>query len=219
MLAAIKAIIQKHSPHPDRVTILGACKAQPLEKIRHAVGEGLTILGNNYVQEGAAVREALPEFKGEWHFIGHIQSRKVRDLIVYDCVQSLDRLKLATALHDRALAQNKIVNVLIEINLGNEVTKSGIAPQELPEFLRQLRTLKQLKIRGLMGMPPPSETAELRRPHFKQLRALFDSEGRGAWTTLSMGTSEDYPVALEEGATLIRLGSVLFGARPPKENK
>lgn len=219
MLAAIQATIQKHSPHPERVTILGACKSQPLERIRAAVANGLKVLGNNYVQEGEAVRGALPEFTGEWHFIGHIQSRKVRDLLDYDLIQSLDRISVASALNDRAAAANKKVNVLIEVNLGAEATKSGIAPTELAEFLRQLEPLQHLVVRGLMGMPPPLEDAEARRPHFKLLKSLFDREGRGKWTTLSMGTSEDYAVALQEGATLIRLGSILFGARTPKAPK
>ncbi len=208
--------IRHRSPHPERVTILGACKAQPVDKVRARIADGLNVLGNNYVQEGHALREQLSDFKGEWHFIGHIQSRKARELVDYDCVQSLDRISVAQELNRRLEEKNRRIKVLVEVNVGGEDSKSGIPPENLEEFLFQLRLLHHLDVDGLMGMPPPLQPVENRRPHFKKLRALFDEFGKGAWRRLSMGTSEDYAVALEEGSTLIRLGTVLFGERPAR---
>ncbi len=209
--------IRQHSPHPDRVQVLGACKAQPLERVEARIADGLNVLGVNYVQEGQALMKQLPQFKGEWHFIGAIQSRKAKELIGYKCVQSLDRLSVAEELNRRLRDENTAMSVLIEVNIGGENTKAGIAPEDLPDFLSRLSQLSYLKIEGLMGMPPPLQPVEERRPHFKKLRELFQQfGGNGRWRRLSMGTSEDYKIALEEGSTLIRLGTVLFGERPPK---
>ncbi len=215
-LEQVRTEIRRHSPHPEKVEILGACKAQSPDRVQASVDAGLTILGNNYAQEGVAIREKLPHFTGEWHFIGHVQSRKAKELINYDCLQSVSRLTVAQELNRRLEGSKKPLHVLVEINLGNEESKSGISAAELPAFLDAMSELKNLTIDGLMGMPPPLRPIEARRPYFKALKDLFDSHGAGKWRRLSMGTSGDYPVALEEGATLIRLGTLLFGERPAK---
>ncbi len=215
-LSQLDTEIQEHSPYPDKVAVLGACKAQTAERVRELTSVGLKFLGNNYVQEGAALRLALPDFGGEWHFIGHIQSRKARELLAYDCIQSLDRLSVAEELNKRLAGSNKKLAVLVEINLGSEESKSGIDRATLPEMLKSLGQLENLVVNGLMGMPPPLQPVENRRPYFAQLRDLFTSHGKGQWRWLSMGTSDDYLIALQEGATLIRLGTALFGVRKPK---
>jgi len=212
----LQAEIRQLSPHPGLVEVLGACKGQPRERVVAAVAAGLKILGCNYAQEGEALREGLSEFAGEWHFIGHIQSRKAKELVVYDCVESLDRLSVAEELNRRLEGRTKKLSVLIEVNLAGEETKSGIRAEELPAFLAAMEKLPNLTVNGLMGMPPALHPVEGRRPYFKQLRQLFEKHGKGKWQRLSMGTSEDYSVALQEGATLIRLGTILFGERPPK---
>jgi pyridoxal phosphate enzyme (YggS family) len=192
------------------VTIVGVTKIQPVELVREAVACGVRVLANNYVQEGAKLREALGDAAVEWHFIGHIQSRKAKDLTGYHCVQSLDRLSVAEELNKRL---DRKLDVLVEVNIGNESEKSGIAPEALEEFMKGMEPFTNLKVKGIMGMPPPLQPVELRRPYFKELRALRDRFGLA---TLSMGTSNDYLVAVEEGATMIRLGTVLFGERPQK---
>lgn len=212
-LAQLQAEIKEHSPHPEKVAILGACKAQPVDRVKELAAAGLKFLGNNYVQEGAALREAMVGAQLQWHFIGHIQSRKARELLDYDCIQSLDRLSIAEDLNKRLAGRSKKLSVLVEINLGSEESKSGIVPGTLPQFLGAMKAFENLKVDGLMGMPPPLQPVENRRRYFAQLRELFRPH-LAEWKWLSMGTSEDYVVALQEGATLIRLGTSLFGKRP-----
>lgn len=201
--------------HP--VALVGVTKFQPVAKLREAVEGGLRILGNNYAQEGQALMLELPEV--EWHFIGHIQSRKVKYLTDYRCVQSLDRLSVAVSLSEGLVSLGRALDVLVEVNVGNEPQKSGIEVPALPSFLDEVGKLPGLRLRGLMGMPPPLEPAEARRPFFRKLRELFDSQrGRAGFDCLSMGTSADYVIAAQEGSTMVRLGTVLFGERPKKQS-
>jgi len=196
------------------VHVLGVTKGQPLDRISEGVAAGLTLLGDNYVQEGRELREKLASYKGEWHFIGHIQSRKARDLVTYDCVESLDRLSVAEELNKRA---GEPVAVFAEVNVGGEASKSGVAPEELEKFLDALKGLSSLRLQGLMALPPPLEPIEKRRPHFQKMRQLFDRfSGSHGLQWLSLGTSDDYPLAVAEGANLLRLGTALFGPRAPK---
>jgi pyridoxal phosphate enzyme (YggS family) len=196
------------------VQVAGVTKFQPVEKVREAVAAGLKILANNYAQDGEKLMAELGGAAVEWHFIGHIQSRKVKYLTDYALVESLDRLSVAEALSQRATRE---LSVLVEVNVGGEAQKSGIAPAELEAFLDALGKLPNLKARGLMGMPPPLEPVEARRPFFKELRQLYDRYSKQyGLSTLSMGTSADYKIAVQEGATLVRLGTSLFGERPGK---
>ncbi len=196
------------------VRVLGVTKGQPLERLLEGVACGLTLLGDNYVQEGQRLREQLPSYKGEWHFIGHIQSRKARDLVAYDCVESLDRISVAEELNKRA---SRVIPVFAEVNVGEEVSKSGVRPEELEKFLDALKGFPSLRLEGLMALPPPLEPIEARRPHFQKLRQLFDRfSGSHGLKWLSLGTSDDYPLAVAEGANLLRLGTALFGPRAPR---
>jgi pyridoxal phosphate enzyme (YggS family) len=193
------------------VEIVGNTKKQAAETIQKVVDQGLRILANNYIQEGKLLMPHFPE--AEWHFVGHVQSRKVKDLVDYDVVESLDRLEVAQKLDEKLSLLEKVTKVLIEINIGAEPQKSGIAPSELPTFLEQLKKMPHLRVAGLMGMPPPFESVEQRRPFFRQLKQLYDRYAPTGFEYLSMGTSQDYLVAVEEGANRVRLGTILFGSR------
>lgn len=193
-----------------QVTILGVTKSQTLEAVQEASAAGLMDFGNNYAQEGETVRTRIA---ARWHFIGHIQSRKVKFLVHYDCVQSLDRLSLAEDLNARLMTAGRTIDALVEINIGEETSKSGIVPSDLDAFVKQMGAYSHIRCRGLMVMPPPLQPVEKRRPFFARARALFDKYNAAGWDTLSMGTSEDYLLAVEEGSTLVRLGTVLFGPR------
>lgn len=199
------------------ITIVAAAKNQPAERIQEAIQAGVKSFGNNYAQEGESLIKTLGNAL-QWHFIGHIQSRKVKYLVDYYCVQSLDRIDIAKMLNERLLALNRKMRVLVEINVGREPQKSGILPEALPSFLNGLKDLKALLPSGLMTMPPPLEPVESRRPHFAEVKRLYDDfAGQFPFDTLSMGTSEDYREAVSEGASMVRLGTILLGRRPAKE--
>ncbi len=193
------------------VLVVGITKGQPVERVREGLTAGLSALGNNYAQEGQLLVDMFPSC--EWHFVGHIQSRKTKYLTRYSWIHSLDRIEIISNLNARLEAENKTIQGLVEINIGEESSKSGIAPQELAAFLEAAAPNKQIRLRGLMVMPPPLFPVEKRRCFFQRARELFQSINAPGWDTLSMGTSEDYSIAVEEGSTLVRLGTVLFGAR------
>jgi PLP dependent protein len=195
----------------QRVTLVGVTKRQPENKVREAIQAGLKVIAVNYVQEGDQLRASLGDLPVEWHFIGHIQSRKAKLLTSYDCVQSIDRISVAETLNEICQAAGRKIPILIEVNIGEEVQKSGIFPRELGAFMASLAKFSALEVKGLMGMPPPLRPVEQRRPHFRALRKVFE-ESTG-FSILSMGTSEDYLVAIDEGSTMVRLGTLLFGDR------
>lgn len=196
------------------VSIVGVTKLQPVERIQEAVDAGIRILAVNYVQEGQTLFSSLRDFPGEWHFIGHIQSRKVKFLPAYQCVQSLDRMSVAHDLNEVLERIDKTLEVCVEVNIGSEPQKSGVLPDDLGPCLKELASLNRLRLKGIMSMPPFLEPVELRRPFFRRLKELFDRyQSSYGLETLSMGTSEDYLIAVEEGSNMIRLGTLLFGSR------
>lgn len=196
------------------ITIVGVTKYQSLARVEEAVAAGLKVLAVNYAQPGERLREKLKNASLEWHFIGHIQSRKAKKLVDYQCVQSLDRIAIAADMNRRLLEINRSLDVLVEINVGKEAQKSGIAPEEVPQFLLEMKSFSQLRLRGFMGMPPPLFPVEKRLPFFRELRGLFETfQPLHSLDTLSMGTSEDYLIAVQEGSTMVRLGTCLFGER------
>ncbi len=212
---SVQDSIAKTGVKAGTVRVLGVTKFQSEGRVKEAIVAGLRVLGNNYAQPGDLLMAHLKSPDLEWHFIGHIQSRKTKYLPSYHCVESLDRLSIAEDLNNRLGAQKKKGSVLVEINIGGEAEKSGIPASQLLEFLEKLSQFPNLTIRGLMGMPPPLAPVEARRPHFKALRTLYDSFAtKYHFDVLSMGTSDDYLIAVEEGATLVRLGTTLFGPRP-----
>ena len=193
------------------VTVVAVTKRQPIENVRAALDCGVKALGVNYAQDGDKLRESLGTVTADWHFIGHIQSRKAKLLTGYDLVESLDRLSVAEELNKRAKEK---LRVLVQVNIGSEPQKSGVLPENVESTLKEMAALEKLQIAGLMAMPPALEVEE-RRPYFVAMRKLFEAHREACgMEVLSMGTSQDYVVAVEEGATHVRLGEVLLGYRP-----
>ncbi len=199
---------------PSNVSLLAVAKGQKKESILEAVEAGVTLIGNNYVQEGVRLRAELAGKPVEWHFIGHIQSRKARELLDYQVVQSLDRISVAQDLNERLSALSRKLRILVEVNIGEEKNKSGVLSHDFPAFLAELKKFSHLEVSGLMGMPPPLANQEERRPFFKKIHEIYKRHGNDfPFSILSMGTSEDFQVAAQEGSTMVRLGTALFGPR------
>jgi pyridoxal phosphate enzyme (YggS family) len=224
-LDQIASAARKSSRELNQIRLVVVTKSQPLEVVQAAIEAGVRILGENYPEEGVTKIQSLTSQTGvEWHMIGHVQSRKAR--LVADhfaLLHSLDSLKLAQRLDRFAAESKRKLPVLLEFNVGGEETKSGWdASNEsnwdalLPELSNLLR-LPNLQICGLMGMPPLGDTAEDSRRFFRLLRLLREFLAAqlpgGDWRELSMGTSADFPVAVEEGATLVRVGTAIVGER------
>lgn len=202
---------------PGSVRLVAVSKIHPPEAVRQALAAGQTIFGENYLQEAAGKIEALGPGP-VWHFIGHLQSNKARPAAqLFDVVETVHSLKLARALDRHAAELGKRLAVLIQVNLGGEEQKSGCAPAEAAELAREAASLKALHLRGLMTMPPYDEDPEAARSIFAGLRELAAKLARelppGSMDELSMGMSHDFQVAIEEGATLVRVGTAIFGAR------
>jgi PLP dependent protein len=201
----------------DEITLVAVSKTFSVEAIRAAYDVGVRHFGENRVQEMDAKRPKLADLDATWHFIGHLQSNKARLATqLFDRLDALDSLPLAQKLDTAAREHGKRLPVLIEVHLGGEQTKSGVAEGDLPVLIEGFGAFPNLELRGLMAVPPYSDDPERVRPYFRQLRALRDtlsqSSGR-QFPMLSMGMSHDFEVAIEEGATEIRLGTALFGTR------
>jgi pyridoxal phosphate enzyme (YggS family) len=207
---------------PDEITLMAVSKTFPVESIREAHAAGLRVFGENRVQEFAgksgSVRD-LPDAK--WHLIGHLQTNKAAKAAeLFDAVDSVDSVRMAEKLNAVAESTGKVLPVLIEVNVGGEAAKSGVTPDsdELERILQGASRWGNLKIQGLMTVPPHSEDPEGSRPYFRQLREMRDRlAARGlpgvGMETLSMGMSHDFEVAIEEGATCVRVGTAIFGER------
>jgi pyridoxal phosphate enzyme (YggS family) len=211
----ITAAAQKAGRDPAQVRLVAVSKTMPVELIREAVAAGQRLFGENYLQEARAKIEALGQ-AASWHFIGHLQSNKAKAAVaLFELIHGVDRLKLARALDAAAAALGKMQDILIQVNLAGEASKSGGSPEAAPELLRQISLLPNLRVLGLMTMPP-FLAPEALRPYFRELRELRDRiqdlTGRPL-PELSMGMSGDYEVAVEEGATLVRVGTAIFGSR------
>ncbi|MEJ5347589.1 MAG: YggS family pyridoxal phosphate-dependent enzyme [Desulfosoma sp.] len=204
------------------IRLIAVTKQVPVEKIREAAAVGLRLFGENYVQEGSRKIEALNDLSLEWHFIGHLQTNKVKAALQkFDWIQTVDRLSLARELDKRGGALGKRVPVLLQVHLGDEETKGGVAPDDLESLFKSVQIMEWLDVRGLMAVPPYFEDPEAVRPFFRSLRQWLERLRQQALhperlTELSMGMSHDFHVAVEEGATLIRVGTALFGPRPSK---
>jgi pyridoxal phosphate enzyme (YggS family) len=199
------------------VTLVAVVKTVPAEVVREALALGLTDLGENRVQEAGAHVEALGRGAARWHMIGHLQRNKAaRAVELFDRVQSVDGVEVARALARHAAAAGRTLRALIEVNVGGEASKFGVAPAGLEGLLEQVLALPGLAIDGLMTVAPLTERPADARPHFARLRALRDAAAKSlgrALPELSMGMSADFEVAVEEGATIVRVGTALFGAR------
>lgn len=199
------------------VTLLAVSKTHPPEAIAAAAGCGQVLFGESKIQEAKAKIPLCPG-KARWHFIGHLQSNKCRDAVeLFQMIESVDSLALAQEINKRAAAAAKTMPVLLEVNVAGEASKFGYAPERLLAELAELNKLPRLEIHGLMTVPPYVTDAEKARPHFRRLRELKERTEAvlGApLPVLSMGMSGDFEVAIEEGATIVRVGTALFGARP-----
>lgn len=196
------------------IQIVAVTKHQPIEKVKEAINAGVTRLAVNYAQEGDELRLQINSEEIEWHFIGYIQSRKVKYLTDYQYIHSLDRLEVAEDLNHRLEKLNKAIYVLVEVNIGRETQKSGVLPERLEDFLDRVSALVNLKILGLMVMPPMLHPVEDRRVYFKEMAQLYQKfKPQYHFEVLSMGTSDDYLLAIQEGSTMVRLGTCLFGRR------
>lgn len=201
---------------PRAVTLLAVSKTRPAEAVRDLAAAGQRAFGENYVQEGVAKILALPGLGLEWHLIGHLQSNKCREAAAhFDWVQSLDRAKLVTALDQARPDALPPLNVLLQVNVDGEAGKSGCAPDQVPALAALVAAAPRLRLRGLMAIPEPHPDPARRRESFRRLRRLYDklASAHDSVDTLSMGMSEDFDLAIAEGATLVRIGTALFGAR------
>lgn len=215
----IKAEIQKLSPHPEKVKLLAVSKKQTVEKIQALLQQNHFYFGENYVQEALEKMQQLPK-NIEWHLLGHVQSKKVNSIVgKFAYIHSVDSLKIAELIGQKSKACGLVQNIFIELNLGNEDTKTGFTIDDLRMHWAQLTEIDSLRIYGLMALPPPSDDQQVTRLHFRtlhnlqhQLRQKTDTS-RHPLNDLSMGTSQDFSIALQEGSTLIRIGTALFGER------
>jgi hypothetical protein len=207
--AAVKETIAAACARAGRegkVEILAATKAQPVEKIEAAIKTGVAVCGENYLQEAEKKISEIGS-KVQWHFIGHLQSNKAKKAVeLFDCIQSVDSIKLARKISNAAAGPFPI---LIEVNIGREKSKFGVLPEALPELLESIKGLPNLSVIGLMCMAPRLP-AEQTRPFFQRMRLLSQQL---FLAELSMGMSSDYAVAVEEGSTMVRIGTALFGER------
>ncbi len=202
---------------PEDVTLIAISKTHPPESVHEALDAGQVLFGESRVQEARAKAALLPD-RIRWHHIGHLQKNKVRAALpLFELLHGIDSLELARELQRIATADGFRPTVLLEVNVAGESTKFGFDPARLPEQMGELLTLDRLDLQGLMGMAPCDPDPERARPSFHRLRELRDTLTRdfgAGLPTLSMGMSGDYAVAIEEGATLVRVGSAIFGERP-----
>jgi len=216
----VSAAARKAGRRADEITLIGVSKTHPAERIREAYEAGLRHFGENRVQEWEGKRGAVEDLAGTWHLIGHLQSNKAaRAARMFHCVDSVDDLALAQRL-DRARQEmnaTERLRVLIEVRVGEEESKSGVRAEEVAELAEKVLLLERLELAGLMCIPPFLDEPEQVRPYFRQLRELRDELAKRVGKplpVLSMGMSHDFEVAIEEGATEVRVGTAIFGERP-----
>ena len=205
---------------PEDITLVAITKTHPAETVRAALAVGMCEFGENRVQEAAAKIAEIGRARARWHLVGHLQTNKARRAVkLFDCIHSLDSVDLAERLDQMCEAEGRAeLQVLIQVDLGGEATKTGIDPRQLPDLLSAVRNCQRLRLTGLMTLPPYFENPDCARPYFKTLRELRDElrqqkhfgEGGGE---LSMGMSHDVEIAIEEGATIVRVGTAIFGER------
>lgn len=211
---------------PKEIKLVAVSKLVDIELMQEAIACGQTLFGENYLQEAAGKIPSLPPAVN-WHFIGHLQSNKAKQAVeLFHVVETVDRLKVAKALDSHAKALKKNMSVLIQVNTGRELQKSGVLPEETEALLRLIKRETNLQVLGLMTMPPYFPDPEKSRPYFSILKNLATGLAEqnlfsdNDHVELSMGMSGDYQVAIEEGATIVRVGTALFGARTAEgENK
>jgi hypothetical protein len=224
----VRAAERRAGRAADEITVMGVTKTVSPPQIHEAYSAGLRVFGENRVQDFAGKADALRDLHdAEWHMIGHLQTNKAAkavELVAH--IDSVDSLRLAQKLNSAAAETGKRLFLLIEINIAGEAAKSGVAPDStaLEQLLEAAAQLPSLEIRGLMTLPPYNEDPEQSRPYFRKMRALFDKIAQRnlpavRMEVLSMGMSHDFEIAIEEGATCIRVGTAIFGERPPLRSR
>ena len=204
---------------PADVRLVAVSKTMSTDRVDQAITAGATILGENYIQEAREKVNALYDRPVQWHFIGHLQSNKAKYAVrMFDLIHSVDSVKLANALDKAARKNDKVQAVLVQVNISREETKSGIDAAEAVDLVKQISCLDNIRVDGLMTMPPFFDAPERARPFFRELARLRDRIVEAnipgvQLNELSMGMTGDFEVAIEEGATLVRIGTAIFGAR------
>lgn len=218
---SINDIALRSNRSPDEIQLVAVSKRFAVTAMEEALEAGQAVFGENYIQEAAQKKQALAD-RIKLHFIGHLQSNKAKTAAeTCDMIETIDRPKIVRSLHKHLENANRHLDVLVQVNLGGESQKSGILPRDVESLATFMQDYPRLRLRGLMTMPPFTPDPELTRPYFRTLRALAEQLntkgllGNLSRVELSMGMSHDYHVAIEEGATLIRIGTAIFGARPP----
>jgi pyridoxal phosphate enzyme (YggS family) len=203
-----------------QVRLVAVGKTQSPDRIREAAMAGVRIIGENYIQEARDKFDALGDLDVYWHFIGHLQSNKARYAVrLFDLIHSVDSLKLAAELNKQAAGIRKIQNILVQVNISGEATKWGADRNAAKDLVERIGALEHLRVKGLMTMPPIFDVPDLARPYFAALRELAEQidvecdNERIMMEELSMGMTGDFEAAIEEGATLVRIGTAIFGAR------
>ncbi len=211
---------------PNTIRLIAATKTVPVSRIQAAVDAGVIHLGENRLQEALPKLGALASRTDlTWHFIGQLQRRKAKAVIGrFQLIHSVDSLELAHEINHRAAEKGLCQSVLLELNIGNEPTKTGFLASELINVVNMLDAMPNLAVKGLMAIPPPTETPEAARPYFRAVRDCSESVKRSVccrirMDELSMGMSHDFEIAVEEGATYVRIGTAIFGQRPAKESE
>jgi len=209
----IEQAASKVGRKPDEIKLIAVSKTHPIETLQEAINVGAGIFGENKVQEAESKIEEIGRETVEWHLIGHLQKNKARKAVqLFDVIHTLDSVELAERLERICQEEKrKSLSVLAQVDLANEATKNGVAENDLPSLIEFLKTCECLQFSGLMIIPPFFEDAEKARPFFKRLREIRDKLLPGG--ELSMGMSHDFQVAIEEGATLVRVGTAIFGER------
>lgn len=208
--------------NPEEIKLIAVTKSQSIDKIKEASQLGLRIFGENRVQEAKIKIEALKEFIAqwkmniEWHMIGHLQSNKAKEAVrLFEIIHSVDSEKLAVIINKEAEKINKIQRILIQVKLSEELSKYGLSIEKIEDLIKLCTKLPNIKVEGLMTIPPYSENPEESRPYFRKLRQIKEILSQKGYhlNELSMGMSNDFEIAIEEGATMVRIGTALFGQR------
>ncbi|MGO9145642.1 MAG: YggS family pyridoxal phosphate-dependent enzyme [Desulfomonilia bacterium] len=212
-------VLKLRSEIPQGINIVAAAKSRNAQEILEAIDAGITVVGENYLQESEEMIEAIGR-KAAWHFIGHIQKNKVKHIVpLFDMIETVDSLELSGLIDQHSAKHGKIMPVLIEVNIGREAQKHGAMPEAVPELIRQISGLPNIRVKGLMTMGPFVEDPEELRPYFRLAKTLFEeikalNIPNVSMEDLSMGMSDSFRIAIEEGATMVRIGTRIFGQRP-----
>jgi len=201
---------------PGEIRLIAVSKTVPVERVKEAIAAGTMIFGENYIQEARHKIEEIGQAGIQWHFIGHLQTNKAKYAVrFFDLIHSVDSIKVARALDTRAAAEGKVMDCLIEVNISQEESKFGITSEQILTLAHEMTKLQNISLKGLMTMPPYFDDPESSRPYFIALRQLKEAMAREGipLSELSMGMTTDFEVAIEEGATMVRVGRAIFGER------